>query len=372
MVDVAIIGAGINGTSTAFELTQRKKSVMLLDMQGIASGGSGAAGAFISPKFSKEGVLKELINDAFVYSFAFYEKHFSHLFMKTELLHVAKYEDEEEILNYYKKHTPLELLDSLKDKIPNLTQEARSKESISIHSAIVNAKAMCEALAAGTTFKQEKVTTLYYDDGIWIINDTYSAKHVVLATGAYESILHEPYLSIRGVWGHRIDIKTSSENLYSIHQYVSISPKKEGVVAIGATHNVHYHPQKNKEPYDIESGRKELLEKATRTILLEDIEVIKDYTGLRSASADYIPLVGPLVMSQESLAHSPRDARSKKTPYEKFIYYPNLTMINGNGGYGFVLAPYLAKMLVESMYDNSPIKKSLHPARAFSRWVRRS
>ena len=371
MVDVAIIGAGINGSATAFELTQRNKSVMLFDMEGIASGGSGAAGAFISPKFSKYGELKELIHKAFIYSLAFYEKHFPHLLLKSPLLHVAQDDADAAVLKLYKEHTSLEILDSLKTKISNLTQEAQSKESISIQSGIVNAKKMCEALAGDAIYRQEKVTTLYYDDGIWIINDTYSAKHVVLATGAYESVIDEEYLNIRGIWGHRIDIKTSSENPYSIHQFVSISPKKNGVVAIGATHNVHYHPQKNTEPYDVAAGRKELLEKASRTIKLQDIEVIKDYTGLRSASTDYMPLLGSLVMSQETIACCLRDAKIKKTPYEKFIHYPNLTMINGNGGYGFVLAPYLAKMLVEYIYDEKLIAKSLSPARGFSRWARR-
>ena len=58
MYDIAVIGAGINGCSVAYELVKENKSVILFDKSGIASGGSGAAGAFISPKFSKQANSK--------------------------------------------------------------------------------------------------------------------------------------------------------------------------------------------------------------------------------------------------------------------------------------------------------------------------
>ena len=38
----------------AYEFTQAGKKVIIFDMDAIASGGSGAAGAFIAPKFSKK------------------------------------------------------------------------------------------------------------------------------------------------------------------------------------------------------------------------------------------------------------------------------------------------------------------------------
>jgi len=82
LYDLAIVGAGINGASVAHEFAQAGKKVIIFDMDGIASGGSGAAGAFIAPKFSKSGELKELLHDAFVYSMDFYEKNFTNLFTK--------------------------------------------------------------------------------------------------------------------------------------------------------------------------------------------------------------------------------------------------------------------------------------------------
>lgn len=370
MYDIAIIGGGINGCSIAYELRESGKKIALFDKDGIASGGSGAAGAFISPKFSKEGELCELLHEAFLYSLDFYEKNFPHLFKKTSLIHLAKDEQDAAILSQYKKNTSLKLKIQPQEILTNLT--ANIKEYISLETGIVDAKAMCFALAKYAQVYKQEVKTLRYDDGMWIINEIYSAKEVVLAIGAYKPLLQEPYNPIRGIWGHRIDIKTSTSNNNSYHQYVSISPKINDTIAIGATHNVHYHPDKNTEPYNINEGRAELLTKAAKTINLENINIVKDYTGLRSGSVDYIPLVGPVVMACESKAAKTQNLHKKKIDYSLLDYYPNLTMINGNGGYGFVLAPYLAKILTEHILSAKEIPKNLLPARFFARWARRN
>jgi len=240
-----------------------------------------------------------------------------------------------------------------------------------MEAGIVSAEAMCNALCKGARFINENVSDIYYEDDYWVINEVYNAKEVVLATGAYKQVIQEPYIELRGVWGHRIDVKTSTKNDMSIHQFVSISPSKNGVLAIGATHNLDYHPQTATEPYDVETGRLELLEKASRTIDLKDLEVIKDYTGLRSGSFDYMPLLGALVLSGETLECCEKQVRVKKANYEDFVYYPNLYMINGNGGYGFVLAPYLAKELSEYILSNKKTDDRLSPARFFHRWAKR-
>lgn len=362
MYDVAVIGAGINGCSVAYELSEKNQKVIIFDKDGIASGGSGAAGAFISPKFSKSGELKELINDAFVYSMDFYKKKFPSYITIAQLVHIAQDDASSKILKFYKENTALKL-----KSIPFKTSE----ENISLDAGIVKAKLVCQALIKNTDFVNEKINSLIYKDGVWIINDTYLAKKVILATGAYKSIIDEPYIKLRGIWGHRIDIKTTTKNNYSMHQFVSISPSNKSILAIGATHNINYHPDNNSIPYDIKAGREELIEKASKTLNLENIEIIKDYTGLRSGSFDYIPMVGKLVLSKESLKIDNRKLKTKKPNYDDYIYYSNLYMINGNGGYGFVLAPYLAKMLSESILDEKKINDRLNPARFFARFAKR-
>jgi len=371
MYDVVIIGAGINGCSVAYELSCAKQNVLVVDMDRVAGGGSGAAGAFISPKFSKAGLLKELLHDAFLYSSEYYINNFPKYFTKTQLLHIAKDEKSAELLRYYKKHTSLKLENIPEQFLSTLCDDAKKMQYISLQSGIADAQNMCLAMVEGIEFVKQKVDNIVYENGSWVINGSYRAKNIVLATGAYNQIIKEEHIKLRGIWGHRIDIKTTTKNQYSLHQFVSISPNTEGVLAIGATHNVHYHPQSSKSAYDIQEGRDELLQKANKTLKLEDVEVLKDYTGLRSGSFDYIPMVGMVVDSKKTLALQGINFKTKKPSYDDYIYYPNLYMINGNGGYGFVLAPYLAKILKENILNAKKIDNSLLPARFFARWAKK-
>lgn len=371
MYDIAIIGAGINGCSVAYEFTQAGKKVLLLDMQKIAGGGSGAAGAFISPKFSKAGELKELLHDAFEYSMEYYNKHFPHLIKNAPLVHIAQNEADAQSLQIYKQKSSLELLTPPQHLLKSFTKEAQEKENVSINAGVVNAELMCLAMAKSADFKRHEVKNLLYEDGYWLIDELYAAKEVVLATGAYEKLINEPYIKLRGVWGHRIDVRTSTPNSHSLHQFVSISASDNGKIAIGATHDVNYHPQTSKEIYDIQKGRNELLEKASRTLKLDNIKIEKDYMGLRSGSFDYMPLVGKLVMSQETLQNSTINFKTKKPNFQAYDYHPHLSMINGSGGYGFVLAPYLAKILTEYILQGKAISDRISPARFFARYAKK-
>ena len=371
MYDLAIIGAGINGCSVAYEFSKENKKVIIFDMDEIASGGSGAAGAFIAPKFSKNGELKELLHKSFLYAMDYYEKNFPTLFKKTTLFHTANDEKSSQNLKEYKEKTTLKQIKPENDFLDTLKDYAKEYESICINAGVVEASSTCRAMAKSAEFVKQKVESLVFDDGHWIINDIYIVENVVLTTGAYESVIPEEYIGVRGIWGHRISVKTSTDNKYAIHQDLSISPSNDGILAIGATHDVHYHPQKNKEPYDLQKGRDELINNALKSVNLEDIEVVEDFTGLRSGSSDYMPIVGRVVLSKESLKHSKQNLNQKKPDYEEFTYYPNLYMLNGNGGYGFVLAPLIAKMLSDLILKGKKIEDRLSPARFFVRWARR-
>lgn len=352
--DVAVIGAGINGCSVAHFLTKSGKKVALFDKEAIAAGGSGAAGAFISPKFSKGGKLKELIEKSYLFSLDFYTQNFPSFLKKAPLLHIAKEEFDAKKLIAFKENTTLEIAKTPLHVSQILTKEAQQNENVYLlNGGVVDAQGVCRAMAEGVDFFHDEVKNLVWQDGYYEVGDI-KAKEVVLAYGAYEPIIHEPYINLRGIWGHRIDIRTSTRTEVTMHHHVSISKCEDGMMAIGATHNVHYHPQKNTEPYDINEGREELLKKANLTIELKNVEILKDYTGLRSGSNDYLPLIGRMVENKNS-ADEPS-------------YYPNLTMINGVGGYGFVLAPYIAKQLCDFIVDGKEVDAFLMPLRFYKRY----
>ncbi len=360
MYDIAIIGAGINGSSVAYEFLQENKKVIIFDKNAIASGGSGAAGAFISPKFSKTGDLKDMLNEAFVYSMDYYKTNFPNELSISSLIHIAKDKSQNETLRVYKKNTALKLL--------NIAHSYQN-ETVCLRTGIVDAVAVCQAMCKGALFVKEEIKSLVYGDGVWVLNESYCAKNIILANGAYKQLIDEPYIKVYGIWGHRIDIRSSTKNEYILHQEVSISPSKECILAIGATHDVDYDPDTNKS-YDIQKGRNELLQKAKISIDLQNVEVIKDYTGLRSGSVDYIPFLGSIVISKKTMKNKSIYFETKKANYEVYDYYPNLYMINGSGGYGFVLAPYLANILKEHILNNKKIDNKMNPARFFHKWVK--
>lgn len=337
--DVIIVGAGINGCTSAYFLSHAGLKVALVDKTGIAAGGSGAAGAFISPKFHKKGPLKDLMDVAYDEAMTFYSTVLSSQTLLKPLLHISQDNNEEPVY---------------------LEQ-----------SAVVDARGACEKLAEGIDFYLMDVQEPYYNEDEWHCGNLRSS-HLILTIGAYPKILPIDYVGLRGIWGHRIDITTSSDVPHIFHHFVSISPTlKEGVVAIGATHDVHYSPFDTDTVYDIESGRVLLLENASKTLLLNNITIVKDYMGLRSGSNDYMPMLGSLVDSDTTLVLHPHLQHGKAVDPKEFVYYPNLTMVNGSGGYGFVLAPYLAKRLKEFLVDGIPLDESISPSRYFPRWAKR-
>ena len=357
MYDACVIGAGINGCSVAYHLNKSGKRVALFDREAIGAGGSGAAGAFISPKFTKGGELKELMETAYLFSLDFYAKQFPSCIKNAPLLHIAKYEDEAQKLAAFKQNTALKIGTPPLHVTQILTPLAQKSEKVYLlNGGVVDAKGVCCEMVLGIDFFNAEVKSLVWREGYYELGGI-KAKEVILSIGAYEPVVDEPYINLRGIWGHRIDIRTSTRTEVTMHHYVSISKCQEGVMAIGATHDVHYHPQKNKEPYDIESGRAELLEKANMTIELKDVEVLNDYTGLRSGSNDYLPLVGRIVDAKKS--------------GDEPVYRPNLYMINGVGGYGFVLAPFIAKQLCEHIVSGKEIDPVMDPARFYKRYMKR-
>jgi len=371
LYDVLIIGAGINGCCSAYTLAQSGLKVALIDQDGIASGGSGAAGAFISPKISKVGELKEIMGEAHSEALKFYTAHFPKFTLVKPLLHIANNPKEGEKVESFKYETHLK-----HSNIPHKIQTFLSDEALSSSSiyfdigAVVDAQGVCTAMAEGIDFYPIKVEKLIHNDHVWQV-DELRAKHLVLSIGAYPKLLPIDYVGLRGIWGHRIDIETSTHIPCILHHHVSISPtNQEGIVAIGATHDVHYSPFSG-EPYEIEQGRAILLEKASKTLLLNSINVVKDYTGLRSGSNDYLPMLGNLVDAAATLEKYPHIRHGQWVDPNEYIYYPNLTMINGSGGYGFVLAPYLAKKLKEYLVDHIPLNPILSPSRFFPRWAKK-
>jgi tRNA 5-methylaminomethyl-2-thiouridine biosynthesis bifunctional protein len=193
----------------------------------------------------------------------------------------------------------------------------------------------------------------------------HQAKKVVLCTGASDEIVKEAYLTLRRIYGQRCEVRSSTQMKATVHHEVSVSAtKKNGRIAIGASHYL------NEEDIPLpKEGAQALIDLARKSVRLEDIEIENIYCGMRSGSNDYFPILGPLVDSQKSLDIDSAALQGDKTA--SVVNYPELYMINGVGGYGFVLAPYLADQLSRYLVDAEPLAESLMAKRFYYRWAKK-
>ena len=252
--DTIIIGAGIAGASLAYALTKQNQNVLVLDKNGIASGGSGAAGAFVSPKIGLASPLHTLTNEAFEYAKDFYLKHCPEYYAQTGVLRIPKDDAddkkfpmyEEANSNVYKLYES-ERLKAMGIDVPYdgfFFPDAGACEALDI----------CEFLLQDIEVEISNVDKIIYKDGIWSVlrqaqepmRNTVTksvtelaevrAKNIVIATGFENNLFNMDYMGIHGVWGNRGDFSTSldlpirgkeSRDPALIPQYIFINSKSE-------------------------------------------------------------------------------------------------------------------------------------------------
>lgn len=363
--DIIIIGAGINGCSLARSLHLKGQKVLVLEQEDVASGGSGAAGAFINPKISKSGPLKDLIEEAYVYAIDFYTTHFPEFTTSAPLLHIAKYQDDNDKVDYFKSHTGLSIEETPNEIKSILTDYTDTFSSVYLKdNAILEAKDICQAMIEGIDYQQVKVKEPVYENEMWDVAG-YQSKRLVLCTGAYDEIFKEEYLKLRRIYGQRCEVRSSTQMKATVHHEVSVSAtKKNGRIAIGASHYL-----KEEDVPSSQEAAESLITLAKKSVQLKNIEVEKIYCGMRSGSNDYFPIIGALVDSQKSLFLDKRALQGDKTA--SVVNYPEVYMINGVGGYGFVLAPYLTDLLSRHLVDGEVLPESLQSKRFYYRWAKK-
>ena len=364
MIDVAIIGAGVNGAALAHALHQQGQKVCVFESNAIAAGGSGAAGAFINPKVTKAGPLKELIDEAYLFSLNYYQQHFPEHTTSAPLLHIAKDSAANEKVNYFKEHTPFKCLNPQNQDI-GLTSLAKEFAQVLLQdNAVLEAKEVCESMLEGIELIKLDVTVPVRKEGAWEINGMRCQK-IVLCIGASESVFEQEFIALRRIFGQRCEVQTSTHMPLNLHHKVSVSTtKKNGCVAIGASHYLN----KNDIPNDVD-GARGLISLACESVALKDVKIIKTLTGLRSGSNDYLPLLGPLVDVKQSLKMDSSALKGNKKA--QLVYIPDVYMINGVGGYGFVLAPFLAKIMSEYLLHGKDLPTYLKPERFYYRHMKK-
>ncbi len=358
--DYIIVGAGIAGSSTAYFLNKYNHNILVLEKnKTLNESASAAAGAFLSPLLGKPNEFKDLVNEALVFSSDFYQTNCSEFINNCGTLRIPKDAKAQEQFDSYK---------------PYIDFEYSQKEDGFFFpiGSVVQSSNICQYMLSNisTQFDYEVVKIDFQDD-IYTINDELKSKNLILTTGANISLANEEYFNIRPVWGQRIDIQTSTEVTYNYHKACSLSVAKKTdnntyQCSIGATHH-RFVLEKEVDSKDTDI----LLDLANDIKKLENVKVINEIAGARASSVDYFPIVGELIDSSTTLEKYPYIKHGSKVPSKDYISHKNLYVLNGVGGRGFVLSPYLAYHLVENIINNQPLPDSITTHRLFQRWSRK-
>jgi len=363
--DAIVVGAGVAGCNIAYQLHQKGLRVLIVNQSHeVANGGSGAAGAFVSPKIGKGSPLLELTNASFRFAKDFYCQHFPAHFHQSGVVRIPKDTKDNDTFPLYAEHNSEPFCDVSPGEIEAMGIASQFGGFLFEQAGFCQSKEMCEALIKGIDFKALHVTNITQTDEGWRLNHLLHSRYLILATGYQNSLIDMRYMGIRGTWGSRGDFKTTLPITASIHKDLSISQNVEGVIKIGATHNKSHTPCLTCHNTALDS----LLQKASSLIDISKLELLDTFCGMRSGSQDYFPLVGGVVDVEYMFAHYPKLTQGQKATLKM---RDNLFVLNGLGGRGFVFAPLMAHALAEHIVEKRALDSRIDPNRLFLRWARR-
>ena len=381
--DYIIVGAGIAGCSIAYFLSQHNKNILLLDRNNdFSQTASSAAGGFLSPLLGKPNEFKELVTQALNFSFEFYKKNFPNELINKGVLRIPKNEEDKEKFKSY---------------IPYIDFEYSLKEEGCFFPIGSQVKTLdvCQKMTKNiqTQFNYE-VKEIRFDEKYYTINDEYVTAHLILTTGADTTLIGEKYFNIRPVWGQRIVIETSTCIDINYHKECSVSTSVASennafyTVSIGATHhrfncdnsvctqclkepNLNNFARVSKDENRVNIDTDILLNRANDIVKLENVKLKEIKIGARASSVDYFPMVGGLIDSKKTLELFPHIKKGTHVQNHRLSQYANLFVINGLGGRGFVLAPYLARLLCEHIIHHKELPSNITTHRLFKRWAKK-
>lgn len=381
--DYIVVGAGIAGCATAYFLQQAGKNVLIVDrLDTTSKNASSTAGGFLSPLLGKPNSFKTLVTQALNFSIDFYKQEFPQFLINKGVVRIPKDEEDAKKFESY---------------LPYMDFEYELKEGgcfFPIGSQVFTYN-LCQELIKKCDKKfNYEIQHINYSENQYTLNDEFTASNIVLTTGADVSLIEEKYFNIRPVWGQRIDVETSSCIDVNYHKECSLSTSVKidnssmNKVSIGATHhrfNEESIEQKeclrnpssenflrlSCDENSIKNNTETLIQRANNIHWLKDVKLLDVKIGARASSVDYFPMVGSLINSKETLNMFPYIKNGTHVPHERFSRYNNLFVLNGLGGRGFVLAPYLAKELVNHMVNNSTLSEEITCERLFIRWAKR-
>lgn len=384
-----VLGAGLAGCYTANALARRGFTVTLLDAQDkVGLGASGNQQAILYPKLSSfYSPLNKFMLNAYLFAIRVYKKIVTQR-MLGDLSGIL-------LLAYnQKEQTIQDNLQQWLNSYPNLGSLVNAAEAQEIaglnlqsgglympHSGWIDSPALCEFLIEHQNINyvaNTMLASINHDGEQWYANE-HHAEVLVIANGyganRFIQTEHLPLKAIRG----QMTLMTSNDQSRSLRiplcASAHIIPEKNGLHALGATYHSGIEENTCYEADDIENLAK-LGAISSGSIWSQ--EVAGHWAGIRAATPDYLPLVGPIAQVERfNEQFAGLASNSKRWIPASCPQYDGLYVCSGFGSRGLTTIPLSAEWLAtlinkEPGFLSRTMTQSLSPARFLRREIIRS
>lgn len=372
-----VLGAGLAGCYTAHALARRGFRVTLIDEAcGVGGGASGNRQAILFPQLS---AYRSPLNVFMLHAYLFARRVYPSLMSKkpfgnlSGLLQLAYNEKEEKAEAHLKAW--LETYPKLGVLVDR--EQASVLAGISVTSGglfipgagTIDSPQLCQLLmeTAGIDWVADTaVTSLLYEAGEWHVNG-YHAEVLVLANGFRASQFAEtsqlPLKTIRGQMTSILSNEASERLKMPLCGNGHVLPACDGEHALGATYQSGSSDSacyQEDDTYNLERLNSLPIE------LIFSNQVSGNWAGVRAATPDYLPLVGPVADAELFKAQFQGLAsNSKRWVPSGGVFHKGLFLCAGFGSRGLTSIPFCAEWL-GSLINSEPGYLPRHMVQALS------
>lgn len=339
MLDYIIVGAGLSGIAVAEKLIDSGKNIRVFENNSQSS--SAVAGGIYNPVILKRFTLAWEADEQLKTAIPFYRSLEQKLRISIlrEMPVYRKFHSVEEQNNWFEAmdkpsvaaFLSPDLLSELNPNIPSDFSFGRVKET-----GVINSELLLDAYRKYLMDLDVFISEDFHYDMLQLKNDQFNykgfqAKRIIFCDGF--GMVRNPFfnnLPLNGNKGEYLIIKSIALKLeVAVKSSVFILPLGNDLYKVGATYN-----NKDKTPEPTALAREYLLEKL-RTLITCDFEVVDQVAGIRPATADRKPLVG------------------------EHPEYKGMFCCNGFGSRGVLIGPTVARKLIDSIENETPIPSNI-------------
>lgn len=364
--NVAIIGGGIAGATVAYALARRGVSVQLFEAQTIANAASGNRQGLLYAKISPYDTMQSRL---LLRSYAYTRSLLDNLLPDKKswsdcgVLHLD-FDDNEKERNI-----------KLGNKSTSLYRYVDANEATQLAGvdlsvgglwwqcgAWINPSSLVHKLLDHKNiqiFEDAPIVDLNFQDGIWhlkTLEKLFSASHVVLCTGAEDSLIQNFGLDISIIGGQTDNIEAtefsgSLKIALSAEKY--ISPAWDNQHCFGAT----FHPNRKlnqTSDEDFQNNLQELKNLPTSIVKsFNEQQRLESHAATRADSFDHLPIVGSIGDNKAMQKVYAKLAFDKNYRFfkEKCPYFPQLYISTAHGSRGLCTAPLCGEAIAAEILE---------------------